>query len=82
MFKNPQGEYAGQLIERAGLKGTRVGGAGISHLHGNFFIADDGARAKDIFSLIRLAQDTVLEKFNIPLELEIELIGDWKSHER
>jgi UDP-N-acetylmuramate dehydrogenase len=82
MFKNPQGEYAGQLIERAGLKGIRIGGAEISTLHGNFFITADGARAKDIFSLIRLAQDTVLEKFNIPLELEIELIGDWESHER
>lgn len=77
MFKNPPGEYAGRLIEAAGLKGTRIGNAEISPLHGNFFINHANTKAEDIRALILLAQQTVKEKFGIELELEIELIGDW-----
>lgn len=77
MFKNPPGDFAGRLIDLAGLKGTQVGGAFISPVHGNFFITDEGANATDIVSLIKLAQKTVFEKFNIFLELEIEMIGEW-----
>ncbi|RPI87205.1 MAG: UDP-N-acetylmuramate dehydrogenase [Chloroflexi bacterium] len=77
MFKNPPGEYAGRLIEAAGLKGTRVGDAEINRLHANFFINLGSARADDVYRLLKLAQDTVAEKFHINLELEIELIGDW-----
>ncbi|HXD10498.1 MAG TPA: UDP-N-acetylmuramate dehydrogenase [Anaerolineales bacterium] len=77
MFKNPPGDYAGRLIESAGLKGTRVGNAEISPLHGNFFINHANTKAADIRALIQLVQKTVKEKQGIELELEIELIGEW-----
>lgn len=77
MFKNPEGDYAGRLIEESGLKGTRVGNAEISPLHGNFFINHDNTKASDIFALIQLVQKTVKEKQGVDLELEIELIGEW-----
>lgn len=77
MFKNPPGDYAGRLIEMAGLKGRRIGGAGISPLHGNFFINYGNASASDVWKLIRLAQEAVLEKFGVALELEIQLVGEW-----
>lgn len=79
MFKNPTGDHAGRLIEAAGLKGTRIGNAEISTLHGNFFINHNENRAEDVRALIRLAQQTVAEKFNIKLELEVELIGEWSE---
>lgn len=77
MFKNPPGDHAGRLIEAAGLKGTRIGGAEISSLHANFFINHGEATGGDIYSLIRLARSTVKEKFGIELELEIGLVGNW-----
>jgi UDP-N-acetylmuramate dehydrogenase len=77
MFKNPPGDYAGRLIEAAGLKGTRIGNAEISPLHGNFFINHGKTRAEDIRALIQLVQKTVKEKQGVELELEIELIGEW-----
>ena len=76
MFKNPPGDYAGRLIEAAGLKGTRIGGVEISPLHGNFFINHENATASDVIKLIKLAQSVVAKKTGIQLELEIELIGD------
>jgi len=78
MFKNPPEDYAGRLIEEAGLKGTRVGDAEISRLHANFFVNHGEATAEDIFNLIEMARKTMAEKFDVALELEIELIGDWK----
>ena len=77
MFKNPEGDYAGRLIEAAGLKGTRIGTAEISKLHGNFFINHGETRAEDVRALIHLSQKTVREKFGVELELEIELVGEW-----
>jgi UDP-N-acetylmuramate dehydrogenase len=77
MFKNPKGDYAGRLIEAAGLKGRRVGRAIISPIHANFIINLEGATAQDIFALMQIAQKTVKEKFNITLEPEIELVGDF-----
>lgn len=77
MFKNPNGDYAGKLIEAAGLKGTRIGNAQISPLHGNFFINQDNTKAADIRALIELVMKTVKEKQGVDLELEVELIGDW-----
>ena len=77
MFKNPLGDYAGRLIEAAGLKGYRTGGAQISPLHANFFINLGQASASDIRSLIELAQQTVADRFGVKLELEIELVGEW-----
>jgi UDP-N-acetylmuramate dehydrogenase len=77
MFKNPVGDYAGKLIEATGLKGTRIGNAEISPLHGNFFLNHENTKAEDIRALIELVQKTVKEKEGIELELEIELIGEW-----
>ncbi|MBI5932543.1 MAG: UDP-N-acetylmuramate dehydrogenase [Chloroflexi bacterium] len=77
MFKNPEGDFAGRLIEAAGLKGTRIGNAEISNVHGNFFVNHGDTKADDIRKLIELTQTTVREKFNVSLELEVELIGDW-----
>jgi UDP-N-acetylmuramate dehydrogenase len=81
MFKNPPGDHAGRLIEAAGLKGTRQGGAEISSVHANFFVNHGDASAADVYHLIRLAQQRVQEKFNVSLQLEVELVGDWKGYE-
>ena len=77
MFKNPNGDYAGKLIEASGLKGTRIGNAEISPLHGNFFINHGTTKADDIRALIQRVQKTVKEKQGVDLELEIELVGEW-----
>ena len=77
MFKNPNGDYAGKLIEASGLKGTRIGNAEISPMHGNFFINHANTRAEDIRALVQLVQETVKEKQGVELELEIEFVGDW-----
>jgi UDP-N-acetylmuramate dehydrogenase len=79
MFKNPPGDYAGRLIEAAGLKGARAGDAEISPIHANFFVNQGAATAADIYTLIRTAQEKVLDQFGICLELEVERIGDWSS---
>jgi UDP-N-acetylmuramate dehydrogenase len=77
MFRNPPGDHAGRLIEAAGLKGTRVGGAEISSWHANFFINNGDATAADILALIMMAQKAVMDKFAVKLELEIELVGEF-----
>ena len=77
MFKNPEGDHAGRLIEDAGLKGTRIGNAEISTKHGNFFINHGETKAEDVRALIHLVQRTVNEKFGVELELEVELVGEW-----
>jgi UDP-N-acetylmuramate dehydrogenase len=77
MFKNPDGNYAGRLIEACGLKGTRIGNAEISPLHGNFFVNHANTKAADIFALIQLVQKTVKEQQGVDLELEVELVGEW-----
>lgn len=75
-FKNPEGDYAGRLIEMAGLKGTRIGNAEISSVHANFIINHGETTASDVIALIDLVKKTVLEKFDVALELEIEIIGE------
>jgi UDP-N-acetylmuramate dehydrogenase len=77
MFKNPPGDYAGRLIEAAGLKGVRVGDAQISTLHANFFINQGQATAADIRTLIEMARQSVNKRFGVNMELEIELVGEW-----
>jgi UDP-N-acetylmuramate dehydrogenase len=76
-FKNPEGDHSARLIEAAGLKGTRVGGAQISEKHANFFINIDNATASDYYALIQLAKRRVSEAFGVSLDLEIELLGDF-----
>ncbi len=73
IFKNPAGAAAGALIDKAGLKGTRIGKAVISEKHANFIIAEQGCRSKDVMELIELARKTVKDKFGTALELEIEI---------
>ena len=79
VFKRTWQYPAGFLIEQAGLKGTRIGGAQISPKHANFIVNLGGARALDVKALIDLAQEQVREQFGIDLELEIELVGEWNG---
>lgn len=73
VFKNPRGLSAGALIDRAGLKGHRVGGAHISEKHANFILAEKGTKASDVLKLINLIRETVYKKHEVYLELEIEI---------
>lgn len=75
-FKNPEGDYAGRLIEAAGLKGFRIGGFVISEQHANFFINDRHGLAEDYRALIRLAQNTVMDESGVQLEPEIEILAE------
>ena len=77
VFKRTKQYPAGFLIEQAGLKGVRIGGAQISPKHANFIINLGGAKASDVKALIDLARETVYREFGIELELEIELVGEW-----
>lgn len=77
VFKRTKQYPAGFLIENAGLKGMRVGGAAISPKHANFIINMGMATAQDVRELMILVQETVREEFEIALEPEIELVGDW-----
>ena len=73
IFKNPRGMSAGALIDEAGLKGKRVGGAYVSEKHGNFIITEPSARASDILKLINIIRETVYKRMEVYLELEIEV---------
>jgi UDP-N-acetylmuramate dehydrogenase len=73
VFKNPRGQRAGQLIEQAGLKGTRVGGAEISERHANFIVTHPGAKSSDVTRLIDLIRSKIAEQFGVHLEPEIKL---------
>ena len=77
MFKNPTGDYAGRLIEAAGMKGTRSGGVVVSQVHANFFVNDTGATAMDYWKLIQQVRQKVSDQFGVRLELEVELLGNW-----
>jgi UDP-N-acetylmuramate dehydrogenase len=89
VFKNPSGpswkredgpRTAGQLIEAAGLKGHRIGGAEISPMHANYFVNTGEASAADVRALIEHAQEVVQEKFGVGLEPEVKLIGRWGEY--
>lgn len=77
VFRNPEGDFAGRLIEECGLKGKRIGGAMVSEKHANFIINYDNATAKDVRDLIKLVHDEVLKKMKVDLVIEQELI-DWR----
>lgn len=77
VFRNPDGDFAGRLIEVCGLKGKRIGGAMVSEKHANFIINYDNATAKDIRDLIKFVHDEVLKKEKVDLIIEQELI-DWR----
>jgi len=75
VFKNPRGDYAGRLIEAAGLKGARVGDAEISELHANFIANRGRASAADVLQLIERARERVLSELGIELETEVHVVG-------
>ncbi|MFC7372080.1 UDP-N-acetylmuramate dehydrogenase [Fictibacillus iocasae] len=75
VFRNPLPNYAGQLIESSGLKGTTLGGAQISEMHANFIVNTGDATADDVLNLIALIQEKVLQEKGIQLETEVEIIG-------
>lgn len=79
MFKNPPGNYAGRLIEEAGLKGLKQGGVEVSTLHANFFLNQEEASAADVARLIHKVREAVREQSGIELELEVELFGEWPA---
>jgi UDP-N-acetylmuramate dehydrogenase len=82
VFANPEGTYSGKLIEEAGLKGTAAGGAQISEQHANFIVNPGGATPRDVYTLMRCAQDAVFERTAIWLRPEIELLGRWTQADR
>lgn len=75
VFKRPEGHYAGKLIEEAGLKGRKMGGAQVSTKHANFIINVDNASANDVLRLIEYVKRTVLRIFGVSLETEIRVVG-------
>lgn len=75
IFRNPLPNYAGKLIEEAGLKGFSIGGAKISEMHGNFIVNHEGATAEDVLNLIQYVKDKILETRQITMETEVEIIG-------
>lgn len=81
VFKNPPGDAAGRLVEAAGLKGFRVGGASVSDLHANFFVAGPGARAQDVFDLVQAVKRRVLDQLGVALEEEIRFVGPFHSED-
>ena len=74
VFKNPEGAFAGELIERSGLKGLKIGGARVSNQHANFIINESGATARDIESLIDIIKNAVFAQYGVRLEEEIRRI--------
>jgi UDP-N-acetylmuramate dehydrogenase len=75
VFRNPPGDSAGRLVEQAGMKGYRVGGAEVSRVHANFITVDPGARASDVHAVIRAAQAAVAERHAVALQTEVVLAG-------
>jgi len=79
VFRNPTPYSAGWLIEQTGLKGYQIGGAQVAHLHANFIVNRGGAKANDIFCLIRHIQHKVQENWSIWLEPEVKILGDFQT---
>jgi UDP-N-acetylmuramate dehydrogenase len=79
MFRNPPEDFAGRLIEAAGLKGKKIGHAQISERHGNFIVNLGGAKGEDVRRLMELARAEVKTRFGVELEPEVRLLGDWAT---
>lgn len=76
IFKNPEGNYAGKLVDTYGLKGMRVGGAEVSDIHGNFIVNRGGAKAEDVIELVRQIRSRIHDKSGYLLEPEVLLLGN------
>ncbi len=81
MFRNPPGDFAGRLIEAAGLKGTRIGQSEISQRHANFIVNLGSARAQEVHQLMELARREVKARFGVELIPEVRLLGEWDTKE-
>jgi UDP-N-acetylmuramate dehydrogenase len=79
VFKNPPGDAAGRLVESCGLKGFAVGGASVSDLHANFFIASDAATAQDVHDLVASVRARVADQTGVELEPEIRFVGSFEN---
>jgi UDP-N-acetylmuramate dehydrogenase len=79
VFRNPDGDSAGRLIEEAGLKGHRIGGAVVSEKHANFIVNDQKGTAADVRRLADHVQAVILERQGVQLTFEIEFLGDWEG---
>ena len=79
IFKNPEQCPAGKLVDELGLKGTRVGGARISEVHGNFLVNDGGATAADVLALIESVKATAMRERGVRLETEVQIVGEEKG---
>ena len=79
VFRNPPGDHAARLIEAAGLKGHRIGGAEVSEKHANFIINREDASATDIEELIEHVRQTVLEQHGVSLKHEVRIVGEVQS---
>jgi UDP-N-acetylmuramate dehydrogenase len=78
-FRNPEGDHAGRLIEAAGAKGWREGGAEVSPLHANFIVNTGGASARDVATLLARVRRAVEERFGVDLHLEVHLVGEFTA---
>jgi UDP-N-acetylenolpyruvoylglucosamine reductase len=76
IFKNPKSIPAGKLIDELGLKGTRVGGAMVSDVHGNFIVNQGNATAQDVLGLIEIVKQRAKAARGIELETEVEILGE------
>ena len=76
VFRNPEGDFSGRLIEQGGFKGLSIGGASVSEKHANFIVNDGSATATDIESLMHLVQQKVIDKYGVTLIPEVHIIGD------
>jgi UDP-N-acetylmuramate dehydrogenase len=81
VFRNPEGDSAGRIIDELGLKGRRVGGAQVSPKHANFIVNTGGATAADVLGLGELLRETVRRERGIELAYEVEFVGDWPTPE-
>ena len=79
VFRNPEGDFAGRLIEAAGLRGLARGGARISEKHANFIVNEGGATASDVRWLLEHMRATVRERFGVELHPEVKLVGRWDT---
>ena len=81
IFKNPQGDAAGRLLELCNFKGATIGGAKVFEKHANFIVNENNASSKDVLELIHKMKNTVKENFNIELKPEVKYIGDRETEE-
>ncbi len=79
IFKNPGTIPAGKLVEELGLKGSRIGGAMVSEIHGNFIVNDGQATAADVLALIARVKETAQRERGIALETEVQIVGEEKG---